>query len=121
MIALPFGFYFSFCWHQDFSVAKNLFWKSNIFLPISGDVNSSNVDDGMQNMNPVDPAYGLSVGGENSSTDPEEGSRDSEGEPNFDSGPPEDGLEYIRCVRYYFVSLIYLLKCFLSFNPVLPS
>ena len=121
MIALPFGFYFSFCWHQDFSVAKNLFRKSNIFLPISGDVNSSNVDDEMQNMNPVNPAYGLSVGGENSSTDPEEGIRDSEGEPNFDSGPPEDGLECIRCVRYYFVSLIYLLNCFLFFYPVLPS
>ena len=72
-------------------------------------------------MNPVDPAYGLSVGGENSSTDPEEGSRDSEGKPNFDSGPAEDGLEYIRCVRYYFVSLIYLLSCFLFFYPVLPS
>lgn len=23
-----------------------------------------------------------------------------EGEPNFDSGPPEDGLEYLRRVRY---------------------
>lgn len=24
-----------------------------------------------------------------------------DGEPNFDSGPPEDGLEYLRRVRYY--------------------
>lgn len=24
------------------------------------------------------------------------------GEPNFDSGPPQDGLEYLRRVRYYF-------------------
>lgn len=24
-----------------------------------------------------------------------------EGEPNFESGPPEDGLEYLRRVRYY--------------------
>lgn len=24
-----------------------------------------------------------------------------EGEPNFDSGPPEDGWEYLRRVRYY--------------------
>ena len=80
-------------------------------------------------MNHLDPAYGLSVSGENSSVDPEEGSRDIDsdedyssiqrpaflvkGEPNFDSGPPEDGLEYLRRVRYYFVSLIYLLCWFL--------
>ena len=24
-----------------------------------------------------------------------------DGEPNFDSGPPEDGWEYLRRVRYY--------------------
>lgn len=87
----------------------------------------------MQNMNPEKPAYGLSVGGENSSADPEEGSGDSdcdedyssiqrpaflvEGEPNFDLGPPDDGLEYLRRVRYYFVSLNILLIGFFS----LPS
>lgn len=26
-----------------------------------------------------------------------------DGEPNFDSGPPEDGWEYLRRVRYYFI------------------
>lgn len=25
-----------------------------------------------------------------------------EGEPDFDAGPPEDGLEYLRRVRYFF-------------------
>lgn len=28
-----------------------------------------------------------------------------EGEPDFESGPPEDGLEYLRRVRYYIISL----------------
>lgn len=32
-----------------------------------------------------------------------------QGEPNFDSGPPEDGLEYLRRVRYYHKSSVVLL------------
>ena len=32
-----------------------------------------------------------------------------EGEPNFDSGPPEDGLEYLRRVRYVFTCQCYYL------------
>lgn len=32
-----------------------------------------------------------------------------EGEPDFDSGPPEDGLEYLRRVRYFFpLTLFYV-------------
>ena len=31
-----------------------------------------------------------------------------EGEPNFDSGPPEDGLEYLRRVRYHKFSVVFL-------------
>ncbi|WJZ88001.1 hypothetical protein VitviT2T_007340 [Vitis vinifera] len=70
----------------------------------------------MQNLHPLDPAYGHSVGGKDSYADPEECSEDSdsdedygsiqrpaflvEGEPDFDSGPPEDGLEYLRRVRW---------------------
>lgn len=30
------------------------------------------------------------------------------GEPDFDSGPPDDGLEYLRRVRYHFSLLISL-------------
>lgn len=26
-----------------------------------------------------------------------------EGDPDFDSGPPQDGLEYLRRVRYFFI------------------
>ncbi|RVW59931.1 hypothetical protein CK203_086958 [Vitis vinifera] len=86
------------------------------------EVSSSNVDDEMQNLHPLDPAYGHSVGGKDSYADPEECSEDSdsdedyssiqrraflvEGEPDFDSGPPEDGLEYLRRVRYYFAFFI---------------
>lgn len=33
------------------------------------------------------------------------------GEPNFDSGPPEDGLEYLRRVRYIFITTIYISGC----------
>ena len=93
----------------------------------------------MQNLHPLDPAYGHSVGGKDSYADPEECSEDSdsdegyssiqrpaflvEGEPDFDSGPPEDGLEYLRRVRYYFAFFISCLCwCFFfSFFPVLPS
>lgn len=28
-----------------------------------------------------------------------------DGEPDFDSGPPEDGLEYLRRVRYIYLCL----------------
>ena len=63
-------------------------------------------------MNPLDPAYSLNVDGENNYADPEECSEDSdndedyssfqrpafllEGEPDFDSSPPENGLEYLH-------------------------
>lgn len=87
--------------------------------------------DDLQNLNPLDLAYGHSVGGEDSPADPEESSEDSdsdgdyssihrpaflvEGEPDFDSGPPGDGLEYLRRVRYNSV-LISILEL-----PCLPS
>ncbi|CAH8355798.1 unnamed protein product [Eruca vesicaria subsp. sativa] len=36
-----------------------------------------------------------------------------EGEPDFESGPPEDGFEYLRRVRYVFVSLSFHLSVYL--------
>lgn len=30
-----------------------------------------------------------------------------DGEPNFDSGPPEDGMEYLRRVRYLLLLVFY--------------
>lgn len=69
-----------------------------------------------ENLSPLDPASCPSVGGGDGYTGfEEECSEDDdseedyatiqrpaflvEGEPRFDSGPPEDGLEYLRRVR----------------------
>ena len=96
---------------------------------ISGEESSEIVDDGLENMEVdgvqnvdlLDPACSNSIEGEGSDTVLEEvygeevDSDDDyasiqrpafavEGEPDFDSGPPEDGLEFLRRVRYHFVS-----------------
>jgi survival of motor neuron protein-interacting protein 1 len=69
-----------------------------------------------ESLSPLDPTCSQSVSGEYGYTGLEEDSSDDddsvedyasiqkpafvvEGEPNFDSGPPEDGFEYIRRVR----------------------
>lgn len=92
-------------------------------------MSSEDVDIELENMggdeveytNPLDPARSSSIGdnGDNSILEgecsEEEDSDDDyasiqrpaflvDGEPNFDSGPPEDGLEYLRRVRYHFWS-----------------
>ncbi|XP_057489258.1 LOW QUALITY PROTEIN: uncharacterized protein LOC130775161 [Actinidia eriantha] len=71
----------------------------------------------MDNMNPLNPTCGLSASGEDDYTGverecSEEDDSDDDyssiqrpaflviGEPNFDSGPPQDGLEYLRRVRW---------------------
>lgn len=71
-----------------------------------------------ENVIPVDPSCSHSLIGEDGCSIVEEcgeddGSDDDyassiqrpaflvDGEPNFDSGPPEDGWEYLRRVRYY--------------------
>ncbi|KAA8527309.1 hypothetical protein F0562_034594 [Nyssa sinensis] len=75
---------------------------------------SQSMDNEIENMNPLGPACGLSVRG--GAVVEEEYSEDDDsdddyssiqrpaffvtGEPNFDSGPPEDGLEYLRRVRW---------------------
>lgn len=69
-----------------------------------------------ESLSPLDPTCSQSVSGEYGHTGLEEDSSDDddseedyasiqkpaflvEGEPNFDSGPPEDGFEYLRRVR----------------------
>ena len=42
-----------------------------------------------------------------------------EGEPDFESGPPEDGLEYLRRVRYS--SWFFKLPCCYDFFPLIVS
>ena len=96
---------------------------------ISGEESSENVDDGLENMEGdgvqnvdlLNPACSSSIEGEGAATllveeyDEEDDSDDDyasiqrpafavEGEPDFDSGPPEDGLEYLRRVRYRYIS-----------------
>ena len=80
-------------------------------------------------MNPLNPACGLSASGEDDYTGverecSEEDDSDDDynsiqrpaflviGEPDFDSGPPQDGLEYLRRVRYYLYSKSYCLLTF---------
>ncbi|KAE8077193.1 hypothetical protein FH972_015780 [Carpinus fangiana] len=70
-----------------------------------------------ESLSPLDPTCSQSVSGEYGYTGLEEDSSDDddsdeeyasiqkpaflvEGEPNFDSGPPEDGFEYLRRVRW---------------------
>ncbi|KAL4632477.1 hypothetical protein ACB092_04G053800 [Castanea dentata] len=70
-----------------------------------------------ESLSPLDPACSHIVSGEDGYTGPEEECSEDddsdedyasiqkpaflvEGEPNFDSGPPEDGLEYLRRVRW---------------------
>ncbi|KAK2990657.1 hypothetical protein RJ640_007791 [Escallonia rubra] len=82
-----------------------------------GDEVSDNMDLGFQSMDTLDPAHGLSSSDIYGCTAvQEERSEDDEGdagyssilrpaflvtgEPNFDSGPPQDGLEFIRRVRW---------------------
>ncbi|KAK3022845.1 hypothetical protein RJ639_046990 [Escallonia herrerae] len=77
---------------------------------------SDNMDLGFQSMDTLDPAHGLSCSHKDGCTaEQEECIEDDEGdagyssilrpaflvkgEPNFDSGPPQDGLEFIRRVR----------------------
>uniref|UniRef100_A0A3N7F943 Gem-associated protein 2 n=1 Tax=Populus trichocarpa TaxID=3694 RepID=A0A3N7F943_POPTR len=92
---------------------------------ILGEESSENVDDGLENMEGdgvqnvdlLNPACSSSIEGEGAATllveeyDEEDDSDDDyasiqrpafavEGEPDFDSGPPEDGLEYLRRVRW---------------------
>ena len=91
---------------------------------LSGEACPENMDSDikkMENMeteslSPLDPACSHIVSGEDGYTGPEEECSEDddsdedyasiqkpaflvEGEPNFDSGPPEDGLEYLRRVR----------------------
>ncbi|KAK2999631.1 hypothetical protein RJ639_024063 [Escallonia herrerae] len=82
-----------------------------------GDEVSDNMDLGFQSMDTLDPAHGLSCSHIDGCTAvQEEFSEDDEGdagyssilrpaflvtgEPDFDSGPPQDGLEFIRRVRW---------------------
>ncbi|KAF9679118.1 hypothetical protein SADUNF_Sadunf07G0106800 [Salix dunnii] len=92
---------------------------------ILGEESSENVDDGLENMDGdgvqivdlLNPACISSIEGEGAATllveeyGEEDDSDDDyasiqrpaftvEGEPDFDSGPPEDGLEYLRRVRW---------------------
>jgi survival of motor neuron protein-interacting protein 1 len=97
---------------------------------ISGEESSEIVDDGLENMEVdggvqnadlLDPACSNSIEGEGTDTVLEEAYGEEvdsdddyasiqrpafavEGEPDFDSGPPEDGLEFLRRVRYHPVS-----------------
>ena len=96
---------------------------------ISGKESSEIVDDGLaniegdgvQNADLWNPACSDSIEGDGADTvleeeyDEEVDSDDDyasiqrpafavEGEPDFDSGPPEDGLEFLRRVRYHYVS-----------------
>ncbi|KAK9288355.1 hypothetical protein L1049_016808 [Liquidambar formosana] len=78
---------------------------------------SQDVDNEREDTNPLDPACGHGVSGEDGYTVSEEECSEDvesdedynsiqrpaflvEGEPDFDSGPPQDGLEYLRRVRW---------------------
>lgn len=101
---------------QNFSVST--------FRNVSGeDLSCSQVmDDEIDNINPLDPACDLGVGVEEECIEEDDSDEDYSsiqrpaffvtGEPNFDAGPPQDGLEYLRRVRYYF-----LLKSLFSSSP----
>ncbi|KAK6944013.1 Gemin2/Brr1 [Dillenia turbinata] len=87
----------------------------------SGEASSQHLDDDKDNdsMNPLDPGYNHNICSEDNHIIEGKGSEDGEagfsdedcstiqkpaflvrGEPNFDSGPPEDGFEYLRHVRW---------------------
>ncbi|KAE9450556.1 hypothetical protein C3L33_17539, partial [Rhododendron williamsianum] len=79
---------------------------------VSGeDLSCSQVmDDEIDNINPLDPACDLGVGVEEECIEEDDSDEDYSsiqrpaffvtGEPNFDAGPPQDGLEYLRRVRW---------------------
>ncbi|XP_058182937.1 uncharacterized protein LOC131300923 isoform X2 [Rhododendron vialii] len=68
------------------------------------------MDDEIVNINPLDPACDLGVGVEEECIEEDDSDEDYSsiqrpaffvtGEPNFDAGPPQDGLEYLRRVRW---------------------
>ncbi|KAI8537645.1 hypothetical protein RHMOL_Rhmol09G0040100 [Rhododendron molle] len=68
------------------------------------------MDDEIDNINPLDPACDLGVGVEEECIEEDDSDEDYSsiqrpaffvtGEPNFDAGPPQDGLEYLRRVRW---------------------
>ncbi|KAG5530912.1 hypothetical protein RHGRI_025757 [Rhododendron griersonianum] len=79
---------------------------------VSGeDLSCSQVmDDEIDNINPLDPACDIGVGVEEECIEEDDSDEDYSsiqrpaffvtGEPNFDAGPPQDGLEYLRRVRW---------------------
>ena len=84
------------------------------------DVVVENIQDKKTNYVNSNPACSQNVSGEDIEFAEEEDQEDSEdgdeyyaniqrpaflveGEPNFDAGPPEDGLEYLRRVRYILI------------------
>ncbi|KAK6942633.1 Gemin2/Brr1 [Dillenia turbinata] len=87
--------------------------------PFLGEASSQHLDDVKDNVNPLDPGYNHNISSEDNPIIEKEDSEDDEadfsdedcgtiqrpafsvsGEPNFDSGPPEDGFEYLRRVRW---------------------
>lgn len=77
------------------------------FVLISGEVSSPTVGNEIDNPTPIDEVVSGEDGcvSEDSESDEDYASirRPAflvEGEPDFDSGPPQDGLEYLRRVRY---------------------
>lgn len=96
-----------------------------VLLLLSGAVCCENMGSELQlmdssgNVSPVDPSCSHSIVGEDGCSILEECSEDDdseddyasiqrpaflvEGKPNFDTGPPEDGWEYLRRVRYYII------------------
>ncbi|XP_052207038.1 uncharacterized protein LOC127811327 isoform X2 [Diospyros lotus] len=91
--------------------------KKEKALGLLGEDSFQAIDNKTENMNTFDPACGLCISGEDDHTI-EEGDCNEEddseddyssiqrpaflvtGEPNFDSGPAQDGLEYLRRVRW---------------------
>lgn len=93
-------------------------------LCLSGNDHSEHLDDQEGNIDtrnsplafPLSRDDGVSYEGENNVYEESDDSDDDyssiqrpafrvTGEPDFDSGPPEDGLEYLRRVRYHFLSV----------------
>lgn len=95
-----------------------------ILILLSGAVCSGKMDNELpqiksnENVNPTDPMNSNNMGVENGGTvsegecyEDEDSDSDHfsiqkpaflvDGEPNFDLGPPEDGWEYLRRVRYH--------------------
>ncbi|KAF7807303.1 putative Spliceosome protein-related [Senna tora] len=100
---------------------QHFFAKNKEAPPVFSAVCCENIDnelqqmDSSENVNPMDPSCGLSMGKDGCAVLEEECTKDSDseddydsiqkpaflvnGEPNFDLGPPEDGWEYLRRVR----------------------